>query len=132
MNDIIKVSPTGERLYRVAYTMRLQDPGFTKQQLMEANMGGCDALVIVSILRGSDNLEPFQGEKSWRVGSCDGRHGVEVPTGEYFQALSTLADYILECCPDATNAMKKSCQNVIDDHRRMIGLKRQPDGSWKR
>lgn len=120
-----------EKLYRVAYSARTADPGFTKKQLIEMNMGGCDSLVIVSIIRGNDNCEPWQGGKSFMVGSCDGRDGYEIPTAEYYQAMTSLAKYILES-PDATKEMRHNCQKVIDDHRRMIGLKKDSEGNWTR
>lgn len=121
-----------QREYRcpVAYTVQFSEEGFTKQDLKDRQMGGCNALIVISIMRDNDKAEPFEGGKSFQIASTDGRRGQEVPTAEYFQAMVHLANYVSEQ-PDVDPGMREVCWAIVDAHRAMIGLVKQPDGTWK-
>lgn len=120
-----------ELRYRVAYHVQFSEEGFTKQQLVDMKMGGCNALVVISIMRDNAANDPFEGAKSFQIASTDGRRGQEIPTREYFQAMTHLANYISEQ-PDVPEGMREVCWAIVDAHRSLIGLVKQPDGSWKR
>jgi hypothetical protein len=121
---------TRER-YPVSYEVSFSETGFSKEDLDAKGRGGCDALILFSIMRGNDRCEPFEGPKSFAIVSCDGRAGQSVPTAELFQAMSHLASFISEQ-PDISPDARGACYRILDEHRRLIGLEKQPDGTWRR
>ena len=86
--------------YLLKYKIEIEQnkDGFTKEEIIKdgQDFGGCDALMLVSILR--DNKEPHNGAKSMvfvtRDGSKDREE--EIPNTEVFQIMHHLARYSMD------------------------------------
>lgn len=73
--------------YTLKYTV---EPGeWTKEELVAAGAGGCNALLMVSINRG---LQPHEGAKNFNLVSLDGYSKEDLQDTEIFQVFSVLAD----------------------------------------
>lgn len=94
-------------LYPIAYRLDHKKEGFTREFLEEHGLGGCDAMLIFSIIRENKTCEPHVGSKSIGILSMDGRNGEEIPMTEMFQVFSHLAKYISE------NAIKDSFSHQL-------------------
>jgi hypothetical protein len=76
-----------ERKYPIAY--RIENKPHSKAQLILDGLGGCDAIVVASIMR--DVLDQPEGRKSIAVLSLDGATGGDIPSTELFQVFARLA-----------------------------------------
>jgi|SRR5579863_8792975 len=77
--------------YTLKYTV---EPGeWTKDELVAAGAGGCNALLMVNINRGP---QPHEGAKSFNLVSIDGYSKEDLPDTEIFQVFSVLADCLAQ------------------------------------
>ncbi len=89
----------GEHRYLLSYNLDLKKGPFTKEELKEKRIGGTDALVIASIIKGNEFGEPHEGTKSIAFVTVDGRKGIDnIPNTELFQVFANLAKYLSENC----------------------------------
>lgn len=90
-----------QKKYRLMYKLSCGE--FTKEYITEKDqqegipnkigIGGCDALVLVSIIR---DAQPHNGAKSFARISVDGYTGEACPDTEVFQAFSAMAEALSE------------------------------------
>lgn len=78
-------------VYRVTYDVK-SHPGISKEELQKASLGGCDSLVLISIVRDDPSPDPFAGAKSFAVVSLDGHAGKPCRSAELFQAWAAMAE----------------------------------------
>lgn len=83
-----------EHLYPVSYNARQEQAPLTKEQLQSQGLGGCDALVLVSIMRGHEKYDPHAGPKSIAIKCIDGRPGQQMPPTELYQVILNLCQHI--------------------------------------
>lgn len=79
-----------ERRYKIAYRLEYNLDGMTKEELLEKNLGGCDAIVVISVVRPSD------GSLSTVIASLDGNTSEEMPGDELFKAWIMMAKKLSE------------------------------------
>jgi len=107
--------------YGVRYTV--ETGGFEKEELRKAGDGGCDALILCSIVR--EGNDPHEGGVSFCWFNIDGReHGpaedaLEIPGTQLFQAWSLWAKDLSER-EDLPLWQRKILQNAFDDVRMYI------------
>src|SRR4051812_21388254 len=104
-----------DRRYKLSYDVKHDTSGFTKEDLQREGRGGCDALIVHSIIR------PADGSYSLASLSIDGDHGGEVTIDEVFKVWTMLASTLADC--DALTPGKRTlCQHVITAVREAMGL----------
>ena len=74
-----------ERRFPLTYELRAEDPPLTADEIMAMGRGGCDAMILLSM------LYPADGSFSLLVVSKDGRTGDEVTDAEIFKCWAMLA-----------------------------------------
>lgn len=86
--ELDKVEMT--QTYKLTYDARVEDPPVTREQIEKVGRGGCDAVVILSM------LYPDDGSFSLAVVSLDGRTGEQIEDKELFKAWWLLASRLGE------------------------------------
>ncbi len=115
-----------QKHYLVKYDLKIETGVFLKKELVEAGVGGCDALVVASIIRGNDTGEPHEGPKSIAVFSWDGRDPTreqEIPPSELFQVMLHLCHMIAND-GEAPNWQRELCETTFEAARSIITGKR--------
>lgn len=98
-------------MYKIRYKI---EPGeFTKEQVREANCGGCHAIIIHSIMFGED------GSRSELIISADGRTKLALSGHDLFQSWMMLAHKLSEH-PDLGEARRALAGDVFESYRQMI------------
>lgn len=93
-----------ERRYPLAYRL---DPmaNRTKEELQARDEGGCDAIIVHSLIFGED------GSRSQATASMDGRTGKPLPALELFKTWALLA-HDLSLRPDLSAPQNALCTSV--------------------
>lgn len=94
---------TSEKIYRKGY--RIEQGVFTKKELIEKNLNGCDQLIIHSIIL------PEDGSYSHLLVSCD-ENGEELTGTELFKAWVLMAKTIADN-PTTSQAKRELAQTVF-------------------
>lgn len=108
------------KTYLMKYDLNLERGKFTKEEI--GAKGGCDAFVLVSILRGNEMGEPHKGVKDIAILSYDGRQGEDIPNTEMFQVFAHLAHFLKDCegCPEWQRTIANATFEVVCDTIKMM------------
>jgi len=99
--------PDEEHRYKIAYQVELPENGITKEELAERRVGGCDCIVVASII----GRPGGPGGLSTVIVSLDGFTGGDLTPEQQFQIWSTWAHALMEQLPEGTR--KDICREAF-------------------
>jgi hypothetical protein len=99
-----------ERQYPVSYSIDAKNPR-SAAELRAAGLGGCDALILVSVIFRAD------GSRSQQAVSIDGRSGGDLPPDEWFKSWVLLAHGLMNQTA-LTTGERDLCAMVFEAIRR--------------
>lgn len=101
-----------DRTYGLRYVL---EPGkYTKEELLKAESGGCDQLLLCSYLEGGD------GSGSYMWASCNGHKGEPMVWGRMMHCWLMLTKKLAEEAPADCPNQKEILELVWEEFRRVI------------
>lgn len=112
------MTPEKKDKYLLRYDLQFQKGSFTDSELEAKGLGGCDALIVTSIIRNNNTGEPHEGSKSIAFFTVDGRpNHPQIPNTEFFQAFSHMAHAIKDMnCPEWQKKIAQDTHDGVKKH----------------
>jgi hypothetical protein len=109
--------PDDEQTYPITYSVDYHDPPLTKEQVLASAAGGCDAILLISVVGGRSGAS--EGSSHAFIGR-DGRGGDgDINIEEWFKAWAMLAATLAEST-ELGPGKRRLCAEVIFAIRKVM------------